>query len=114
MQPPATSEVTTSAPPYYATGEHLRTKHSLIRNQSGRTSERWTLQLVPISSHRHILDAGCGWGRFAWPLLETAPLPPANLVCADRSLGMLQSAKQEGERHGHHPHFVNLKGDVLL
>ncbi|MCE7990179.1 MAG: class I SAM-dependent methyltransferase [Caldilinea sp. CFX5] len=106
----ATSE---SAQPYYATGEHLRAKHAQIHNQSGRAIEQWARQLVPIEATTHILDAGCGWGRFSWPLLEGNQLPAANLVCADASLGMVQSAKQEGENRGQRPHFVTCGIEAL-
>lgn len=102
-----------AAAPYYTTGEHLRAKHALIHNQSGRKIEEWALQLVPIASSAHILDAGCGWGRFAWPLLASYPLEPANLVCADVSYGMVQSAMQEGKKQAYHPHFVNCGIEAL-
>lgn len=105
--PTATKSVSDNAQPYYTTDEHLRAKHARIRNQSGRTIERWTLHLVPNDPTARILDAGCGWGRFSWPLLETYHLSAANLVCADASIGMVQSAAQEGEKRGYHPHFVN-------
>ena len=98
---------------YYTTGEHLRAKHALIRNQSGRTIERWALDLVPTDPTARILDAGCGWGRFSWPLLESHQLPAANLVCADVSLGMVQSAVQEGDKRGRRPHYVNAGIEAL-
>jgi ubiquinone/menaquinone biosynthesis C-methylase UbiE len=98
---------------YYATGEHLRAKHALIRNQSGRTIETWALQLVPTAPTMRILDAGCGWGRFSWPLLEAHGIPAANLVCADASLGMVESARQEGETRGHVPHLANCRIEAL-
>lgn len=114
MTSPPTVEVAGNRSlPYYTTGEHLRAKHALIRNQSGRTIENWALQLVSIDPGAHILDAGCGWGRFSWPLLERCPLPATNLVCADVSLGMVQSAVQEGEKRGQHPQFVNCGIEAL-
>ncbi|MFN8490078.1 MAG: methyltransferase domain-containing protein [Caldilineaceae bacterium] len=103
----------TRSTPYYATGEHLRAKHDLIRNQSGRTIETWALQLVSTAPNAHILDAGCGWGRFSWPLLEGQRVSAANLVCADLSLGMVQSAIQEAEKRGYYPHFVNCGIEAL-
>lgn len=99
--------------PYYTTGEYLRAKHDLIRNQSGRTIETWALQLVKTTSNARILDAGCGWGRFSWPLLESQRIAAANLVCADQSLGMVQSAAQEAEMRGHYPHLVNCGIEAL-
>lgn len=111
--PTASQSIHNSTLPYYATGEHLRAKHARIRNQSGRTIERWALQLIPNDPTAHILDAGCGWGRFAWPLLESRPMPSTNLVCADASFGMLQSAVQEARERGHHPHFVTCGIEAL-
>lgn len=100
-------------PHYYATGEHLRAKHALIQNQSGRTVETWALKHISIDPSAHILDAGCGWGRFSWPLLENHTMPAANLVCADVSLGMVQSAAQEGARRGYRPQFVTCGIEAL-
>jgi SAM-dependent methyltransferase len=111
--PIAVESTSDSAQPYYATGEYLRAKHAQICHQSGRTIETWALQLVPIDPAARILDAGCGWGRFSWPLLESHQLPAANLVCADVSLGMVQSAAQEGTKRGHRPHFVNAGIETL-
>lgn len=111
--PTANKSISDSAQPYYTTGDHLRAKHALIRNQSGRTIETWALDLVQTDPTARILDAGCGWGRFAWPLLESHRLPAANLVCADRSPGMVQSAVQEAEKRGHHPHFVTCGIEAL-
>lgn len=108
-----TKAVRDSAQPYYATGAYLRAKHAQIHNQSGRAIEQWALQLVPIEPTTYILDAGCGWGRFTWPLLEGHQLPAANLVCADASLGMVQSAMQEGKKRGQHPHFINCGIEAL-
>lgn len=102
-----------STMPYYATGEYLRAKHTLIRNQSGRTIEKWALQFVPTDPIARILDAGCGWGRFSWPLLEGPKIPAANLVCADVSLGMVQSATQEARNRGHRVQFVNCSIEAL-
>ncbi|MBX3010522.1 MAG: class I SAM-dependent methyltransferase [Caldilineaceae bacterium] len=99
--------------PYYATGQYLQAKHAQIDYASGRTIERWTLQLLPNGPSTRVLDAGCGWGRFSWPLLEAWQLPSTNLVCADRSLGMLESAAQEAQRRGYQPHFVNCGIEAL-
>ena len=98
---------------YYTTGQYLRAKHVLIRNQSGRTIETWALQLVPTYPSARILDAGCGWGRFSWPLLESHKISAMNLVCADVSLGMVQSARQEAENRRFQPHFVTCGIEAL-
>jgi SAM-dependent methyltransferase len=110
---PALELASTRSQPYYVTGAYLRAKHALIRNQSGRIIETWALQLVSPDPTVRILDAGCGWGRFSWPLLEVYKLPAANLVCADVSLGMVQSAIQEAGKRGHHPSFVNCGIEAL-
>lgn len=73
--PTANKPISDSAQPYYTTGDHLHAKHTLIRNQSGRTIERWALDLVPTDPTARILDAGSGWGRFSWRLLESHQLP---------------------------------------
>lgn len=98
---------------YYQTGEYLHAKHAQIHNQSGRKFEEWALQLVSLTPNALILDAGCGWGRFSWPLLETHGVQPTNLVCADYSLGMVESAAAEGRKRGHRPHFVNCSIEAL-
>lgn len=112
-QPIVTQPTTKIPPPYYGAGEYLHAKHAQIHNQSGRTIEQWARQLVPVTPTARILDAGCGWGRFAWPLLEGQQFPAARLVCADASFGMVQSAQQEGEKRGQRPHFVTCEIEAL-
>lgn len=91
---------------YYSSGEHLRAKHRLIRTESGRRFEKWALNLISIKSTSTILDAGCGWGRFTWPLIQDYHVPPSNVVCTDLSLGMLQTASEEARQRGNAAHFV--------
>jgi SAM-dependent methyltransferase len=46
-------------------------------------------------------------------LLDSHRIPAANLVCVDVSLGMVQSARQEAEKRGHHPYFANCGIEAL-
>lgn len=92
--------------PYYGSGEQLKAKHVGTTMVSGRKLERWALELVPLRPSALVLDAGCGWGRFTWPLIEEFGVASSNVTCSDSSLGMLLSAKQEAERRRHQPNFV--------
>ena len=63
---------------YYAQGTLLREKQQQAMLVS-HDFPRWALSLVPISTGIKILDAGCGWGRFTWRLIEdhgVAKKPP--------------------------------------
>ena len=92
--------------PYYRSGEQLRAKHQGTKMRSGRRFEIWALDLVPLHAGATVLDAGCGWGRFTWPLIETYSLASSNITCSDSSPGMLQTTAQEAARRHHHPRFV--------
>ena len=92
--------------PYYRSGDQLRTKHQRSNMASGRRLESWALDLLPLRPDTSVLDAGCGWGRFTWPLVETHRLAPANITCCDSSIGMLQTASEEAERRGHRLHLA--------
>ncbi len=74
--------------------------------RSGRQLETWALDLVPLHPEATVLDAGCGWGRFTWPLIEKYALASSNITCSDSSFGMLQTAEQEAQRRQQHPAFV--------
>ena len=92
--------------PYYRSGEQLRAKHQGTNMRSGRRFESWALDLVPLHAGATVLDAGCGWGRFTWPLIEKYSLTSSNITCCDSSPGMLQTTAQEAARRLHHPRFV--------
>jgi ubiquinone/menaquinone biosynthesis C-methylase UbiE len=79
---------------HYRDGTFLRAKHRL----AGRAFPRWALSLAPLTASARILDAGCGWGRFTWPLIDDYSIAPDNLVCADLSEGMLGTAREEAAR----------------
>jgi ubiquinone/menaquinone biosynthesis C-methylase UbiE len=86
---------------YYRTGSLLRAKHRLVRFDSGRRFETWALGLVPalgivpVGRSRAILDAGCGWGRFTWSMVEDFGIPAEQITCADLSHGMLCTLRDE-------------------
>jgi ubiquinone/menaquinone biosynthesis C-methylase UbiE len=85
---------------YYRTGELLRAKHRLARSDDGRRLEEWALGLVSTSATWRVLDAGCGWGRFIWPLVARRGVPAGQVVGADLSHGMLLTAREEGAARG--------------
>jgi ubiquinone/menaquinone biosynthesis C-methylase UbiE len=79
---------------HYRDGTFLRAKHRL----AGRAFPRWALSLAPLTASARILDAGCGWGRFTWPLIDDYSIAPDSLVCADLSTGMLGTAREEAAK----------------
>jgi ubiquinone/menaquinone biosynthesis C-methylase UbiE len=79
---------------HYRDGAFLRAKHLL----AGRAFPRWALSLAPLTASARILDAGCGWGRFTWSLIDDYSIAPGNLVGADLSAGMLGTAHEEAAR----------------
>ncbi|HEV8633349.1 MAG TPA: class I SAM-dependent methyltransferase [Chloroflexota bacterium] len=85
---------------YYRTGEFLRAKHRLDRNDSGRRFHEWALDLVSPAPGWRVLDAGCGWGRFTWALVEGFGVPAERITCVDLSDGMLLTAREEAEARG--------------
>ncbi len=93
--------------PYYGRGEQLKAKHFGTHMVSGRRLETWALGLVPVNASAAVLDAGCGWGRFTWPLIETFALASSNVTCVDSSLGMLETAAEEAVRRQHRPGFAS-------
>lgn len=92
---------------YYARGDQLKSKHVGTNMASGRRLETWALGLLPHQANSAILDAGCGWGRFAWPLIESFAVAPSKVTCVDSSLGMLETAAVEAEKRFLRPNFVS-------
>jgi len=92
--------------PYYGSGQQLKAKHEGSSMLSGRKLETWALAQLPLHSNAKVLDAGCGWGRFTWPLIERFGLISSNAICSDSSLGMLQTAADEAARRSHLSSFV--------
>lgn len=92
--------------PYYESGDRLKAKHVGTKMVSGREFASWALGLVPLKAGAVILDAGCGWGRFTWPLIEEFAVDSPNVYCVDSSLGMARSARKEARRRRHHTKFA--------
>jgi ubiquinone/menaquinone biosynthesis C-methylase UbiE len=86
---------------YYATGEGLRAKHALAEAEGTRDLVGWALGLAPVEQDAAVLDAGCGWGRFTWGLIEGRGHAAERVVCVDRSEGMVGSLLEEAEKRGH-------------
>jgi ubiquinone/menaquinone biosynthesis C-methylase UbiE len=103
----------TTSQGYYRTGELLRAKHQQTIFDSGRRFERWALDLVPVAPEWRVLDAGCGWGRFTWPLIEDYGVPPEQIMCCDLSEGMLRTAAEEAQRRNQHINFRVCTLDAL-
>ena len=82
---------------YYATGDGLRAKHALAEAQGTRDLVGWALELVPVERGALVLDAGCGWGRFTWGLVDGGH-PAGRVVCLDGSEGMVGSLLDEARR----------------
>lgn len=93
--------------PYYARGNQLKAKHVGTNMVSGRRLETWALGLVPFKAKSTVLDAGCGWGRFTWPLIETFSLDSTKVTCVDSSLGMLETAAEEAKCRQRRPGFAS-------
>ena len=79
---------------YYNSGQHLRAKHQL----AGDEFARWVLDHIPNWTHKKILDAGGGWGRFVWLLLDHYRVSSHNIVLTDLSEGMLRTASNEASQ----------------
>ena len=86
---------------YYATGEGLRAKHAIAEAEGTRDLVGWALGLLPVAPDAAVLDAGCGWGRFSWGLVEGRGNAEERVVCVDRSEGMVGSLREEAARRGH-------------
>jgi hypothetical protein len=56
---------------YYSDATYLREKHRL----AGDRFVKWALGLIPSWTTATILDAGGGWGRFVWPLIDRYHVP---------------------------------------
>ena len=93
--------------PYYGRGEQLKAKHVGTHMISGRRLETWALGLLPVKASSTVLDAGCGWGRFTWPLIELFSLASNNVTCVDSSFGMIETSAEEAERRWHRPGFAS-------
>lgn len=86
---------------YYATGEGLRAKHAVAEAEGSRDLVAWLLGLAPVAPDATVLDAGCGWGRFTWGLLEGRGHTAERVTCLDASEDMVGSLREEAEKRGH-------------
>jgi ubiquinone/menaquinone biosynthesis C-methylase UbiE len=79
---------------YYSDGRYLRAKHQL----AGDKFVKWVLGLIPSWATATILDAGGGWGRFVWPLVDIYHVTGKKVVLTDLSRGMLNTALEEASQ----------------
>ena len=57
-------------------------------------SDRWKKYGLRIGTRSHVLDFGCGWGRFARMFLRD--VPASHIYCADTSDGPLDICRETG------------------
>ena len=74
---------------YYSSGGDLKAKNELAASE-GPDVPGLGLAHIGLSSLTTALDVGAGWGGFGRALLERTEAP-RYLVCADISLGMLNT-----------------------
>ena len=79
------------ANPYYASGHKLKTKNLLAGGVAVEVP-KFALSRVRLDDIVTAVDAGCGWGRFAVPILEAAPRLE-RLVCCDVWPGMVDTCR---------------------
>lgn len=92
--------------PYYAGGGSLRAKHELVKAQRAPDFVGWVLDQLSVPRDAHVLDAGAGWGRFTWPLIERFQLKPSRVVASDVFTEAVRETRAAGEERGHHVKFV--------
>lgn len=81
---------------YYSDGRYLREKQRL----AGDKFVKWVLGLIPSWKGAKILDAGGGWGRYTWQLIQNHGVKSENLTLTDLSEGMLKTAGEEASEQG--------------
>jgi ubiquinone/menaquinone biosynthesis C-methylase UbiE len=91
MSDPDLKQQIDSGQHYYNSGQHLRAKHTLM----GDNFAKWVLDRIPQWTAKTILDAGGGWGRFVWLLMDSYDVKAQDIVLTDLSEGMLQTALAE-------------------
>ncbi|QPC83940.1 class I SAM-dependent methyltransferase [Phototrophicus methaneseepsis] len=79
---------------YYSNGYYLREKHRL----AGHQYVHWTLNLIPNWSGSTVLDAGGGWGRYLWSLIDQGQIDVKDAVLTDISEGMLLTSQEEARQ----------------
>jgi SAM-dependent methyltransferase len=90
--------------PYYSSGEPLKAKNL---RAGGMTLEfpAFALSKLSLEEARMAVDVGCGWGRFAVPLLERAG-HLEQLKCIDVWPGMLATCRATIAEAGHGAEFL--------
>ena len=73
-------------------------KHRL----AGDNFVTWSLDRFLLWTGATILDAGAGWGRYAWQLLDNYGVNASDIVLNDLSVGMLKTAREEAKKRGIH------------
>jgi len=81
---------------YYSDGKFLREKQQL----AGEKFVRWVLGLIPSWTDAKILDAGGGWGRYTWQLIQNHGVRAENIALTDLSEGMLRTALETASEKG--------------
>src|SRR5688572_27607039 len=90
------SQTLASGKHYYSDGKYLREKHQLAGNQF----IKWAFPLIPSWTSATILDAGGGWGRFVWPLVDVPDVAAHQIILTDLPTGMLKTAIEEADQRG--------------
>lgn len=76
---------------YYASGEKLKTKN-ILATKVGIDFPEWALSHLNLDEIFDVLDAGCGWGRFALALGNRAP--HLQMTCMDIWPDMVETCRQ--------------------
>jgi SAM-dependent methyltransferase len=92
------------AKPYYSTGNKLKAKN-LLAGGAALGFPAFALSKVRLDDVATGVDAGCGWGRFAIPLLQAAPRLE-RLVCCDVWPGMVETCQMSLSEVGLTADFV--------
>lgn len=95
--------------PYY-NSSLLKEKHTAINQIAGTDFVDWALKLTNIRPEEYVLDAGSGWGRFTWKLVDVFGVPAEHITACDLSDAAVQGLLKEAERRGVqiHAHVCDL------
>lgn len=96
---------------YYSSGEKLLTKNQLAGGAALTVAE-FALGKLDLEAVATAVDAGCGWGRFAIPLLQRAPRV-TDLICTDVSPSMVRTCRSVVAREGLRAEFVTADVEKL-
>jgi ubiquinone/menaquinone biosynthesis C-methylase UbiE len=96
---------------YYSSGEKLLTNNQLAGGAALAVAE-FALGKLDLKVVARAVDAGCGWGRLAIPLLRRGPRL-TDLICADVSPGMVRTCRSMLAGEGLRAAFVTADVDKL-